>query len=166
MGSTTGGGNASDPDRVGETFEAFVGMLTSGVPADHPALLECCEFLELSPDSEQARRLITGMGYDVDYRELRACDYGAPTIRKRFFMVMRRDGKPIVWPEATHGDPKSPAVISGKLAPWRTAAECIDWSIPAPSIFDRKNVSGREYAEADRAAASNALLSRARRRLS
>ncbi|HFZ8911295.1 TPA: DNA cytosine methyltransferase [Klebsiella pneumoniae] len=127
-----------DPGRVGETFEAFVGMLTSGVPADHPALLECCEFLELSPDSEQAMRLITGLGYDVDYRELRACDYGAPTIRKRFFMVMRRDGKSIVWPAATHGDPKSPTVISGKLAPWRTAAECIDWSIPAPSIFDRK----------------------------
>lgn len=127
-----------DPDRVGETFEAFVGMLTSGVPADHPALLECCEFLELSPDSEQAMRLITGLGYDVDYRELRACDYGAPTIRKRFFMVMRRDGQSIVWPAATHGDPKAPAVISGKLAPWRTAAECIDWSIPAPSIFDRK----------------------------
>lgn len=127
-----------DPDRVGETFLAFVGMLTSGVPADHPALLECCEFLELSPDSEQARRLITGLGYDVDYRELRACDYGAPTIRKRFFMVMRRDGKPIVWPEATHGDPESPAVQAGKLTPWRTAAECIDWSIPAPSIFDRK----------------------------
>lgn len=127
-----------DPDRVGETFLAFVGMLTSGVPADHPALLECCEFLELSTDSEQAMRLITGLGYDVDYRELRACDYGAPTIRKRFFMVMRRDGQPIVWPAATHGDPKSPAVISGKLAPWRTAAECIDWSIPAPSIFNRK----------------------------
>ncbi|MGP8847105.1 DNA cytosine methyltransferase, partial [Enterobacter hormaechei] len=74
----------------------------------------------------------------VEYRELRACDYGAPTIRKRFFMVMRRDGKPIVWPEPTHGDPKSPAVQAGRLAPWRTAAECIDWTIPAPSIFDRK----------------------------
>lgn len=127
-----------DPERVGETFLAFVGMLTSGVPADHPALLECCEFLELSPDSEQARRLVAGLGYVVDFRELRACDYGAPTIRKRFFMVMRRDGQPIVWPEATHGDPKSPAVLAGKLAPWRTAAECIDWSIPAPSIFGRK----------------------------
>ncbi|HBV3461613.1 TPA: DNA cytosine methyltransferase [Klebsiella pneumoniae] len=127
-----------DPDRVGETFQAFVGMLTSGVPADHPALLECCEFLELSPDSEQAKRLVAGLGYVVDFRELRACDYGAPTIRKRFFMVMRRDGQPIVWPAATHGDPKSPAVLAGKLAPWRTAAECIDWSIPAPSIFDRK----------------------------
>lgn len=127
-----------DPDRIGETFLAFVGMLTSGVPADHPALLECCEFLELSPDSEQAKRLVAGLGYVVDFRELRACDYGAPTIRKRFFMVMRRDGQPIVWPEATHGDPKSPAVLAGKLAAWRTVAECIDWSIPAPSIFGRK----------------------------
>ncbi|EPR7722182.1 DNA cytosine methyltransferase [Klebsiella variicola] len=127
-----------DPDRVGETFQAFVGMLTSGVSADHHALLECCEFLELSPDSEQAKRLVAGLGYVVDFRELRACDYGAPTIRKRFFMVMRRDGQPIVWPEATRGDPKSPAVLAGKLAPWRTAAECIDWSIPAPSIFGRK----------------------------
>ncbi|HGV0258919.1 DNA cytosine methyltransferase [Klebsiella pneumoniae] len=127
-----------DPERVGETFRAFVGMLTTGIPVNHPALAECCEFLELSPDSNQAKRLIAGLGYDVDYRELRACDYGAPTIRKRFFMVMRRDGQPIVWPAATHGDPKSPAVISGKLAPWRTAAECIDWSIPVPSIFGRK----------------------------
>ncbi|HBV1533159.1 TPA: DNA cytosine methyltransferase [Klebsiella aerogenes] len=127
-----------DPERVGETFRAFVGMLTTGIPVNHPALAECCEFLELSPDSDQAKRLIAGLGYGVDYRELRACDYGAPTIRKRFFMVMRRDGQPIVWPAATHGDPKSPAVISGKLAPWRTAAECIDWSIPAPSIFGRK----------------------------
>lgn len=127
-----------DPERVGETFQAFVGMLTSGIPADHPALLECCEFLNISSDSEDACRLGKGLGYTVEYRELRACDYGTPTIRKRFFMVMRRDGQPIVWPEATHGDPKSPAVLAGKLAPWRTAAECIDWSIPAPSIFDRK----------------------------
>lgn len=127
-----------DPDRVGETFRAFVGMLTTGIPANHPALAECCEFLNISLDSEDAARLVKGLGYTVEYRELRACDYGAPTIRKRFFMVMRRDGQPIVWPEATHGDPKSPAVLAGKLAPWRTAAECIDWSIPAPSIFDRK----------------------------
>ncbi|HDS5078657.1 TPA: DNA cytosine methyltransferase [Klebsiella aerogenes] len=127
-----------DPERVGETFRAFVGMLTTGIPANHPALAECCEFLNISLDSEDASRLVKGLGYVVEYRELRACDYGAPTIRKRFFMVMRRDGKPIVWPEATHGDPKSPAVLAGKLAPWRTAAECIDWSISAPSIFDRK----------------------------
>ena len=127
-----------DPARAGETFEAFIGMLTTGISADHPALAECCEFLNISVDSEDAARLVNGLGYTVEYRELRACDYGAPTIRKRFFMVMRCDGKPIVWPEATHGDPKSAAVQSGKLAPWRTAAECIDWSIPAPSIFDRK----------------------------
>ncbi len=127
-----------DPDRVGETFLAFVGMLTTGIPANHPALAECCEFLNISLDSEEATRLVNGLGYTVEYRELRACDYGAPTIRKRFFMVMRRDGQPIVWPEATHGDPKSAVVQAGKLAPWRTAAECIDWSIPAPSIFDRK----------------------------
>ncbi|WP_423245150.1 DNA cytosine methyltransferase [Enterobacter roggenkampii] len=127
-----------DPERTGETFEAFIGMLSTGVPADHPALLECCEFLQLSPDSELVHQLVAGLGYDVDYRELRACDYGAPTIRKRFFMVMRRDGQPIVWPQATHADPKSPAVQMGRLVPWRTAAECIDWSIGAPSIFDRK----------------------------
>lgn len=127
-----------DPERAGETFEAFIGMLSTGVPADHPALFECCEFLQLSPESEQVQQLVAGLGYDVDYRELRACDYGAPTIRKRFFMVMRRDGQPIAWPEPTHADPKSPAVQAGKLAPWRTAAECIDWSIGAPSIFERK----------------------------
>ncbi|WP_449543682.1 DNA cytosine methyltransferase [Enterobacter ludwigii] len=127
-----------DPARAGETFEAFIGMLTTGISADHPALAECCEFLNISLDSEEAARLVKGLGYIVEYRELRACDFGAPTIRKRFFMVMRCDGKPIVWPEPTHGDPKSPAVKAGRLAPWRTAAECIDWSIGAPSIFDRK----------------------------
>jgi len=76
-------------------------------------------------------------GYEVEWRELRACDYGAPTIRKRFFMIARRDGRPIVWPEPTHGDPASEAVRSGKLKPWRTAAEIIDWSIPCSSIFER-----------------------------
>ncbi|EKR4133571.1 DNA cytosine methyltransferase [Salmonella enterica] len=129
-----------DPERAGETFEAFVGMLTTGIPANHPALAECCEFLEIDIHSEQAMRLINGLGYTVEYRELRACDYGAPTIRKRFFMVARCDGQPVTWPEPTHGDPKSEAVKSGRLKPWRTAAECIDWSIPAPSIFDRKKL--------------------------
>ncbi len=127
-----------DPERTGETFEAFIGMLTTGIPVDHPALAECCEFLEIDIHSDQAKRLVNGLGYTVEYRELRACDYGAPTIRKRFFMVARCDGQPVVWPEPTHGDPKSEAVKSGRLKPWRTAAECIDWSIPAPSIFGRK----------------------------
>lgn len=83
-------------------------------------------------------RQLRGHGYTVDYRELRASDYNTPTIRKRFFLVARRDGLPIKWPEATNAAPTSPAVIAGKLAPWRTAAECIDWSIPCPSIFERK----------------------------
>lgn len=77
-------------------------------------------------------------GYQVDYKELRACDYGAPTIRKRLFLVARRDGQPIAWPEPTHGDPSSEQVKKGVLKPWRTAAEIIDWSIPCPSIFNRK----------------------------
>lgn len=81
---------------------------------------------------------LESLGYKVDWRELRACDYGAPTIRKRLFLVARRDGLPIVWPEPTHGDPKTEEVRSGKLLPWKTAADCIDWSIPAPSIFERK----------------------------
>ncbi|MCR9025490.1 DNA cytosine methyltransferase [Aeromonas caviae] len=74
-------------------------------------------------------------GYKVDWRELRACDYGTPTIRKRLFLIARRDGAPIVWPKPTHGDPASAEVKSGKLLPWRTAAYIIDWSIPCPSIF-------------------------------
>lgn len=77
-------------------------------------------------------------GYKLQFKELRACDYGAPTIRKRFFMIARCDGEPIVWPEPTHGKPDSEAVKAGKLKPWRTAAEIIDWSIPCPSIFERK----------------------------
>ena len=74
-------------------------------------------------------------GYAVEFRELRACDYGAPTIRKRLFLIARCDGRPIVWPAATHGAPDSDGVRSGRLAAWRTAAECIDWSIPCRSIF-------------------------------
>jgi DNA (cytosine-5)-methyltransferase 1 len=75
------------------------------------------------------------LGYKVEWRELRACDYGAPTIRKRLFLVARCDGRPIVWPAPTHGNPKSDEVKSGKLLPWRTAAEIIDWSLPCHSIF-------------------------------
>lgn len=77
-------------------------------------------------------------GYKVEHRELRACDYGAPTSRKRLFLIARRDGLPIVWPKPSHGKPGSPEVLSGERKPWGTAAECIDWSIPCPSIFDRK----------------------------
>ncbi len=82
-------------------------------------------------------RQLEALGYVVEYRELRACDYGAPTIRKRLFLIARCDGRPIVWPEPTHGAPDSTVVLSGLRKTWRTAAKCIDWSIPCPSIFER-----------------------------
>ncbi|AZE22499.1 DNA cytosine methyltransferase [Pseudomonas chlororaphis] len=72
------------------------------------------------------------LGYVVEWRVLKACDYGAPTSRERLFMIARCDGQPIVWPEPTHA--KNPAKGQKK---WRTAAECIDWTIPSKSIFDR-----------------------------
>jgi len=77
-------------------------------------------------------------GYHVEWRAMKGSDYGAPTTRTRLFLVARRDGLPVVWPAPTHADPKSEAVRRGSLHPWRTAAECIDWSIPCPSIFERK----------------------------
>lgn len=83
-------------------------------------------------------KALESLGYQVEFKELRACDYGAPTIRKRFFMVARCDGKPIVWPQPTHGDPNSLEVKAGRLKPWRTASEIIDWEIGTPSIFERK----------------------------
>lgn len=83
-------------------------------------------------------RQLRAHGYTVDHRELRASDHATPTIRKRFFLVARRDGLPILWPKATHGAPTSPGVLADKLLPHRTAAECIDWSILCPSIFERK----------------------------
>ena len=84
------------------------------------------------------RKLISelkAMGYDVEYRELTASDYGVPTTRKRLFILARCDGKPIVWPEVTHGNPKSLKVQAGVLKPWRTAAECLDFGLPCHSVF-------------------------------
>jgi DNA (cytosine-5)-methyltransferase 1 len=81
---------------------------------------------------QQLRRL----GYKVEWKELRACDFGAPTIRKRLFLIARCDGRKISWPKPTHGAPDSDQVRSGQLQPWRTAAEIIDWTLPCPSIFD------------------------------
>jgi len=90
---------------------------------------------------EKWRSQLESLGYRIEYRELVACDYGAPTTRKRFFLIARCDGKPIAWPEPTHGDPKSEAVKAGRLKPWRSAAEIIDWTLPAPSIFlNRKEI--------------------------
>jgi DNA (cytosine-5)-methyltransferase 1 len=82
------------------------------------------------------------LGYRVEWRELRACDYGAPTTRKRLFVIARRDGKPIVWPEPTHAAPGKDA----SLLPYRTAAsDVIDWSIPCPSIFDTSEEIMQRY---------------------
>ena len=78
-------------------------------------------------------RKLERLGYVVEHRLLRACDYGAPTTRRRLFLLARCDGRPIVWPAPTHG--KGGELLG--LKPYRTAAECIDWSIPCPSIFDR-----------------------------
>src|SRR5690554_3046332 len=78
-------------------------------------------------------RQLESLGYVVEHRILRACDYGAPTSRERLFLLARRDGQPIVWPEPTHA-----AKPAKGQKPYRTAAECIDWSIPAQSIFERK----------------------------
>lgn len=83
-------------------------------------------------------RALKRHGYSVEWRELRACDYGAPTIRKRFFLVARCDGNSIVWPEPTHGDPDGIEVRCGLLKPWKTAADIIDWELACPSIFERK----------------------------
>lgn len=98
-----------DPARKGLTFRKFTGRLRN-------------------------------LGYEVRHRVLNAADYGAPTHRRRLFLVARNDGDPIIWPEPTHGDPKkvaSPSLFA-QVKPWRTAAECIDWSIACPSIFERK----------------------------
>nr|WP_029742268.1 DNA cytosine methyltransferase [Enterococcus faecalis] len=83
-------------------------------------------------------RALERQGYHVEFEELRACDYGAPTTRKRLFMIARRDHKPIVWPTPTHGPRESKEVAEGKYLPYQTAASCIDWSIPGNSIFGRK----------------------------
>lgn len=81
-------------------------------------------------------KAIRRLGGKLQHRELRACDYGAPTIRKRLFIVIRFDGQPIVWPKPTHGKPDDPDVVAGRKLPWRTAAEIIDWELACPSIFD------------------------------
>lgn len=79
---------------------------------------------------------LESLGYCIEHRELVAADYGAPTIRKRFFLIARCDGKPIVFPEKTHAPAGSEEVKEGRKKPWRSAAEVIDWSLPCPSIFD------------------------------
>lgn len=88
---------------------------------------------------------LRNLGYDVEWRELVAADYGAPTTRKRFFLIARCDGRPIVWPTPTHAQADSPEVKAGLRKPWRSAAEIIDWSLPTPSIFDTKESIREKY---------------------
>lgn len=85
------------------------------------------------------------LGYVVEWRELVAADYGAPTTRKRFFLVARCDGRPIAWPEPTHAPADSPEVERGEKLPWRSAAEIIDWTLPCPSIFDTRERVREKY---------------------
>lgn len=88
---------------------------------------------------------LEALGYTVEWRELVAADYGAPTTRKRFFLIARCDGRPIVWPEPTHAPADSPEVKAGLKKPWRSAAEIIDWNLPAPSIFASKEEIRERY---------------------
>ena len=85
------------------------------------------------------------LGYEVEFRELIAADYGAPTMRKRFFMIARCDGKPIVWPEPTHGPADSEEVKAGLLKPYVGAYTQIDFSRPCPSIFDTSEEIKEKY---------------------
>ena len=97
-------------------------------------------------------------GYKVEWRELRACDYGAPTTRKRLFLIARCDGRPIVWPKPTHGAPDDKDVRAGRKLPWRTAAEIIDWAAPCPSIFDSsEEIMARHGVRAIRPLAENTM---------
>lgn len=88
---------------------------------------------------------LEALGYAVEWRELVAADYGAPTTRKRFFLIARCDGRPITWPDPTHAPADSPEVLAGKKLPWRSAAEIIDWSLPCPSIFDTREEIREKY---------------------
>ncbi len=88
---------------------------------------------------------LTDLGYDVEFRELVAADYGAPTMRKRFFMIARCDSRPIVWPEPTHAPADSEAVKAGLLKPYVGAYTQLDFSLPCPSIFDTSKEIKEKY---------------------
>ena len=85
------------------------------------------------------------LGYVIETRRICAADLGAPTIRTRFHLIARCDGKPIVWPDRTHAPRDSEEVKSGKLLPWRSASEVIDFSLPCPSIFATKSEIRKQY---------------------
>ena len=104
------------------------------------------------------KQQLLDLGYEIEHRELVAADYGAPTIRKRFVLIARCDGKTIVWPERTHAPRDSAEVKAGILKPWVSAAEIIDWTVPAYSIFQSKQEIKEKYgATAVRPLADNTL---------
>ncbi|MBC3420492.1 DNA cytosine methyltransferase [Pseudomonas sp. RW3S2] len=115
---------------MGRTFKAFVACLTTGLPADHPDMAEIVDCIGQWVPMDA---LVRGLGCNVEWRERRASNAGSPTIRKRLFLIGRTDGRPIVWTKPKrHENPKP-----GQL-PWRTAAECIDFSDLGKSLFARK----------------------------
>jgi DNA (cytosine-5)-methyltransferase 1 len=114
----------------GRTFKAFIAALSTGLAADHP---DMPEILQSIGEYVPAESLVRGLGYNVEWRERVAANAGTPTIRKRLYLVARSDGKPIVWPA-----PKRHRVPTAKQQPWRTAAECIDWSNLGRTIFRDK----------------------------
>lgn len=107
---------------------------------------------------KQWKLQLQNLGYNIEHRELIAADYGAPTIRKRFVLIARNDGKPIVWPERTHAPADSEDVKNGKCKPWRSAAEIIDWNLPMYSVFATKaEIKGKYGVNAVRPLADNTL---------
>ncbi|MBK3446161.1 DNA cytosine methyltransferase [Pseudomonas lactis] len=114
----------------GRTFKAFIAAISTGLPADHPDMREIIEAIgEFVP----MEALVRGLGYNAEWRERIAANAGTPTIRKRLYLVARSDGKPIVWPA-----PKRHKRPAAKQLPWRSAAECIDWSNLGRTIFREK----------------------------
>lgn len=108
---------------------------------DYGPLIETPRGLMPDPDKKGQDyrrwcRSIRKLGGKMESRELRGYEFGAATIRKRLFIVIRFDGQPIVWPTPTHGRPDDPDVIAGRKLPWRIVGDCIDYSLPCPSIFD------------------------------
>lgn len=94
---------------------------------------------------EKFVKQLTDLGYEVQFKELVAADYGAPTMRKRFFMIARCDGRPIVWPEPTHAPADSEEVKAGLLKPYVGAYTQLDFSLPCPSIFDTSEEIKEKY---------------------
>lgn len=113
-------------ERKGETFKAFVAALSTGLSLEHPAINDVQEALGNDFDLAAIEK---GLGYQVEWKVIKACDFGTPTIRKRLFLIARNDNQPIEWPAPTHGE---------GLIPYNTAADIIDWNVPVRSIFNRK----------------------------